>query len=310
LHPAIREQLLLFQNSFNQELRNEKLNVPEHVSHPPFHFDYVDSDIQNALAFRTERHSFIAITVPLVFSLSDVCRFLSKSGTVCTLLGVEHSTDEYSPLHAALFSTVLNFVVSHEFTHHVHGHLTRIDTDLSFRNEILDNGHIGDLEEQIQEIVADGYSIYHVLANLIDGSGRSWLAVLELGQKENHIQNQALFTLAILAVAAYFFAHPASQWTDLYKLTHPPQPVRMNCIIEEALNWSSHNNHHELNASMTMTRIQQIMAAASEAASTPANADHWRELISYLQTGAGARYYKDLTDGVNTYKQDRQTLGG
>jgi hypothetical protein len=44
-------------------------------------------------------------------------------------------------------------------------------TGPAFPNEIVDNGDLGDLDGQIREVVADGYSIYHVLANLIDGSG-------------------------------------------------------------------------------------------------------------------------------------------
>jgi hypothetical protein len=183
LHPTIREQLLLFQKSFNEELRNEKKNVPEHVSHPPFHFDYVDSTIENALAIRTEDYSFIAITLPLVFALSDVCRLLSRSVKVCLLLGVQPSEEEYSPLHAALFYAVLNFVVSHEYAHHVFGHVDLSDAGSSFPDEIAGGGDTGDLDGQVREVVADGYSINLVLANLLDGSGRSWAATVGLDGK-------------------------------------------------------------------------------------------------------------------------------
>ncbi len=46
------------QNALNEALRNEKQNVLEHVNHPPFHFDYIDSDVSNALAFGVPDYSF------------------------------------------------------------------------------------------------------------------------------------------------------------------------------------------------------------------------------------------------------------
>jgi hypothetical protein len=110
----LREHLRLIQETFNEALRNEKQGVPEHVDHPPFHVDYVDSSIQNALAFRYEDYSFIAITVPLIYALSNACLLLSKSPTVATLLGVQPSVEEYNALHAVLFSILTWFVLGHE----------------------------------------------------------------------------------------------------------------------------------------------------------------------------------------------------
>jgi hypothetical protein len=66
LHPTFRPLLASIQEALNEALRNEKKNVAEHVSHPPFYFDYVDSIVANALAFRFESWSFIGITMPLV----------------------------------------------------------------------------------------------------------------------------------------------------------------------------------------------------------------------------------------------------
>src|ERR1019366_9719159 len=76
--PPVRDQLRLIQKTFTEALRNERRDVPEHVDHPPFHVDYVESSIPNALAFRYEDYSFIDITVALVYSVSDVCLRLSK----------------------------------------------------------------------------------------------------------------------------------------------------------------------------------------------------------------------------------------
>ena len=43
LPPLLREQLRRIQETFNEALQNQKQDIPEHVDHPPFHVDYVDS---------------------------------------------------------------------------------------------------------------------------------------------------------------------------------------------------------------------------------------------------------------------------
>jgi hypothetical protein len=47
----------------NEALRNEKRNVAEHVKHPPFEFDYIDSPTVNARAIAIGGRSFIGITM-------------------------------------------------------------------------------------------------------------------------------------------------------------------------------------------------------------------------------------------------------
>jgi hypothetical protein len=50
--PSFQETLRRIQEDFNQALRNGKRTVPEHVDDQPFQFDYVDSGVKNAIAFR------------------------------------------------------------------------------------------------------------------------------------------------------------------------------------------------------------------------------------------------------------------
>jgi hypothetical protein len=81
------------QNALNEALSNEKQSVPEHVDHPPFHFDYIDSVVSNALAFRVPDYSFIGITMPLINTLWDSCVELSKSNAVGALLEVPETPE-------------------------------------------------------------------------------------------------------------------------------------------------------------------------------------------------------------------------
>src|SRR5581483_1196111 len=233
LPPVVRDQLRLIQKTFITALRNEKAHVPGHVDHPPFHVDYVDSDIPNALAFRYRGNSFIGITIPLVYSVSNVCLILSKSASIAALVGIRPSAGDYNELHAVLFSILISFIVAHEYTHHVHGHVIMPAAGSLFPNEILDNGRSRDLAAQIQEAVADGYAVYHVLANFVDGPGRSWLVVLKLDGTGSNIQDQILLSLLVLAVGSYLFLRqpPPLNPEDLYKDSHPPHVIRMDFIM-------------------------------------------------------------------------------
>lgn len=166
LPTTLQEQLRLIQDTFNIALSNERQGVVGHVDHPPFHIDYVDSDEENAFAFRYGGYSFIAITLPLIYRVSDVCLKLSKSPEIITMLSVNPSEDPYNEIHMMLFYALMAFVVTHEYTHVVRGHVDESGTIL--RNEFLSTVQNGNLDMQIQELAADGYAAYHVMANIFD----------------------------------------------------------------------------------------------------------------------------------------------
>lgn len=305
LPPTIRDQLRLIQQTFNEALRNEKQNVPEHVEHPPFHLDFIDSSIPNALAFQYQDHSFIGITIALVYSVSDVCLSLSTSETIATLTGVQPSREQYNGLHAVLFSVLLAFIVSHEYTHHVHGHaVSELTSGSLFLHEILDAGHIHNLDAQIQEVVADGYAIYHVLANFLNGAGRSWLVVLGLSTAEVSTQDQVLLSLVVIAAGAYLVLRqpPPLSPADIYKLSHPPQIVRMECLMQEVLNWCR-QNRPELQTFMTPSRYQQLMNAAIETSSSDAAVHMFADQARFCRSESGQKYITELHQGVNAYKR-------
>jgi hypothetical protein len=303
---VLQEQLRSIQESFNEALWNEKQNVPEHVDHPPFHVDYVDSGIQNAIAFRYGDYSFIAITVPLIYAMSDVCLLLSKSPTVATLLGARPSDEEYNELHAVLFYTLSAFVVAHEWAHHVHGHVCLPGEESIFPNEILDTGYNGSIDEQIKELVADGYSAYHVLANLIDSPTRPWiLTLLKLDADQANVQDEVLFSLFVVAVGAYLFVRPAPDFNEfnIYKLTHPPQAMRMNLIVREAILGWCRRFRPELEVSMTKSRVRNLMNAAIEATLRKSGTQVWGDQAAFLRSKEGAKYTSALDQGIDDYKQ-------
>lgn len=292
------------QQGMNEALRNEKQNVPEHQDHPPFHFDYVDSDTENALAFQYEGHSFIGITIPLVYRLWDVCLRLSGSQTITSLVGLDRNGCDREAMHVVLLQILTSLVVSHEYTHHVHGHLSADGARSVEHQEIGDSGARGSLEEQIIEADADGYAVYHVLANLIDASARSAVDLLRLADEPAGRQDQVLFACFVIAVAAHLFLRPAPalDQVGIYKLSHPPQAARMNLIMHNAIAWCW-QNRPQLATWMTVERFQLLMAAAAEATPGAGGAAIWTAQTEFLKSAEGDAYFRKLDAGVKAHVQ-------
>jgi hypothetical protein len=305
LQPAFRSLLAGIQEALNEALRNEKQNVPEHVDHLPFHFDFVDSRIPNALAFRFDGFSFIGITMPLVYMLWDACSRLSRSDAVLAALGIPLAPEVCDPIHALLLGTQLGFVVVHEYTHHVHGHLARSRSDTVFPNEILGARDSSNLERQAQEVDADGYAVYHVMADLIDGNRRHQaLSLLGLEEQKDSMQDEVLFSSFVVAVGAFLFTRPPStvDSAGIYQLTHPPQAARMNFILHFAISWCR-QNRPRLEAHMTRERFQSLMTAVATTTWGMNGGADWSAQTVFLQSDDGSRYISKLDHCVKAHIQ-------
>jgi hypothetical protein len=74
--------LALIQSALNEALQQADTSLAHHVICPPFHIDYIQPDVQNAVAFQYEGYSFIGLTEPLMHKLWDLCVAVSElSGT-------------------------------------------------------------------------------------------------------------------------------------------------------------------------------------------------------------------------------------
>jgi len=159
----------------NEALRLEGPNASGGIEHPPFHFDFVDvkHGIQNAHAFQYAGLSFIAVTLPMVKLIWDVSHRLSRSRLILELLrlGPEVNRDAFQGL---LFQIQMNFLVSHEYTHHIHGHvLEHTLGETEVWSEFSNQTTSGNLQSQAQELDADGYAEFLVLAHLLSGERRN-----------------------------------------------------------------------------------------------------------------------------------------
>src|SRR4029077_13981113 len=151
--------------------------------HPPFHFDYlqVTDGSKNAHAFQHGGFAFIVVTLPLVESLCRLSQWLSRSPLVLQLLGVDPGKVEPDAIQGLLLQAQLNFLVSHEYTHHIHRHCwANQNGAIGVWTEFLDDAACGNMHSQAQELDADGFAAYLVLAFLLRGERRE-TALSQLG---------------------------------------------------------------------------------------------------------------------------------
>lgn len=306
--PSFRSFLYFVQEAMNEALRSENENASGGVEHPPFHFDYlqVSKSTKNAHAFQHEGFSFIVVTLPLVELLWDLSQRLSTSPLVLQLLRIDPATANPGALHGLLFVAQLSFLVSHEYTHHVHRHINRDKDGIAGAwSEFLQDEMHGGIESQAQEIDADAYAIYLGLTNLLRGEGRNALTQMGWQDLPTIGADELLLMCFFLAITALFCA----LWRDdieirsVGEFRHPPAPVRIEYAIRVAQMWCGQN------ASVPPSwfgaeRFRMVFRAAVEAIGgiTP---EAWDAHILFLLSEEGAKYDQRLSQQFDAVRKGR-----
>jgi hypothetical protein len=302
-HPGIREMLGGFQEGFQEALR-DRPEQPDYVPHPPVHFDYIEATVPNALAFFADQFSFVGVTLPLILKLWQTCVLLSRSKFVDALLGAIPEPDKPERIVELCHTIQLSFVFCHEYTHIVHGHILPAKPQSAFADEIGDDGK-GNIEIQAQEVDADGHATFLVLNDLLNGPRRP-LTVKMLGLEErashfretqSELEDLTIFAAFVLAVGAYFYLRVpvAVDEVSVYKLTHPPQAVRMNYVMHIAMALAKHNREH-IASKMTRDRYQMFMGVIATALHGPKGTGNWDAQNAFLLSKQGEKYMAKLDE--------------
>ncbi len=294
----------------NEALRLEGINASGGVEHPPFHFDYLEvtRGIRNAHAFQYGGFSFIAVTLPLVELLWSISERLSRSSLVLQLLRLNPEEFDVDALHGLLFRLQLVFLVSHEYTHHVHRHCVETrECGIGVWTEFLQDAMGGNLNCQAQEIDADGYAAYLVLAHLLGGEGRQiTLSQMNRADIPDADADELLLTCFFLAVMAFFCAlwDERINMASVYQLTHPPPPVRIKYAIQVVEMWCGQNG----SAPLSSAKFQSLFHAAAEAIGGTGK-QAWDLHMSFLRSADGAQYDRQLFEEFEVHRQ-RGTSSG
>lgn len=310
--PSFRSFLHLMQKTMNETLRLEGVNASGGVQHPPFHFDYlaVGAGIRNALAFQHADFSFIVVTLPLVESVWHLSRRLSRSPIVVELLHLDPATVAPDAFQGLLFGIQLAFLVSHEYTHHVHRHCAESHGGLiGVWTEFLHDTTCGNMNSQAQELDADGYATYLVLAHLLRGEMRP-SALAELGRADmpGTDGDALLLTCFFLAVLAFFceFWRGDIDMASVYKFRHPPPPVRIKYMIQIAEMWCGQNGSVP-QSWFSPARFQELFRAASEVIGETSR-QTWDAQMSFLRGAEGVQYDQQLFERFEAVRQKRDEL--
>jgi hypothetical protein len=301
--------LYLIQDTMNEALRLEGVNASGGAAHPPFHFDYLDvaEGSANAHAFQHDDFAFIVVTLPMVLRGWHLSRALSHSPRICHLLSPAPDSLDAESLQGLLFQIQLNFLVSHEYTHHVHGHC--VDTPGAMAGlwtEFLDDASDGNLKAQAQELDADGYAIYLALAHLLRSNRRdSALAQLGPASASTMEGDVQLLTCFFLSVLAFFcaFWRGGIDMNSVHKFRHPPPRVRIKHAIQVAQMKCGQNDSAPASW-FSPERFRGFFGAAAEVIGGTARRD-WDAQMSFLRSPDGELYDGQLFEWFEAMRQKR-----
>jgi hypothetical protein len=303
--PSWRSSLYLIQDTMNEALRLEGVNASGGVEHPPFHFDYLDvaEGITNAHAFQHADFAFIVVTLPMVELVWHLSRQLSQSPLVVKLLGLDPVDPD--KLHGLLFQIQLDFLVSHEYTHHVHRHCVASHKGAAgVWTEFVNDARCGSINSQAQELDADGYAAYLVLAHLLRGERRQ-SALAELGRADMTDGDELLLRCFFLAVLAFFceFWRGNIDRVSVYQSTHPSPPVRIKYMIQVAEMWCGQNGSLP-QSWFSPARFQELFHAAAEIIGGT-DRQTWDAQMSFLRSADGVQYDRQLFERFEAMRQKR-----
>ena len=304
--PHLLEEL---QRVINQALGNARQDDPAHVAHGTFHFDYVDSDYVNALAFSAHGYAFIGVTIALINRLWETSSRLAHSPDVATVLLLPLAANR-ELVATQLFRLQLFFIVGHEWSHHVFGHPTALvlkDGDREppvFLDEIQ-IAALGGFESQTREVVVDGYSAYYTLTNLVIGDERPRaMALLAIQTQIEAEQDSILLACFIVAIAGFMFTSPPIELTaaTAYATSHPAQALRLRLLIESAGLWAAAYRPN-LSPEIAPDRFRTLFRAVATATWGMNGGTDWSNQIAFLVSNEGDQYAQRLIASRNAAVQ-------
>ncbi len=294
----------------NLALGNEGFNASGGADHPPYYFDFLEvkGQITNAHAFQCDDFAFIVMTLPMVELLSHLSYTLGQSPSVRELLGIGVEPMNENLLHHALFQLQFDFLLAHEYTHHVHGHCPpQTSGALTVWTEFLRGEENADLEKQAHELDADGYSAYLLLANLLQDENRyaSVLQAMGHAEKRSADSDELLFTVFFIVVLNVFcaFWRKRTEVSGLYKLVNPPPPIRINSIIRVAQMFAGQNGpvaetwfHPSRFTGLFRIAAMNIPGTGKQT---------WDSQIALLKTLEGEKYVRELSEAFEAARKGR-----
>jgi len=288
--PALRTFLEGLQAETNEALGMENANASGGVVHPPIHFDFLDSTLTNAHAIPLDDYWYIVLTLPLVISISETAKALSRSQSVLQLLNLKIEEMQHPDILWSFLGQILMlFLTAHEYTHLVHKH--KAGTVLSgMWTEFTISDDQGGIESQAEELNADSYSAYLNLAFLLRSERRE-RALIQFGRDTlpRRDADELIVSCYLLALMAFFRTRwPANISTPLDQLSHPPVPVRIDYLIKTVGMWCGQFDVLD-QPWFTSPQITALFQAAATGGNE-LNQKDWDVQVAFLTSAPGDVY--------------------
>jgi hypothetical protein len=161
----------------------------------------------------------------------------------------------------------------------------------------------GDIACQARELDADGYAAYIVLSHVLRGDRRnSALADLRAAALPDIEADQLLLTCYFLALLAFFCAlrRGVADAASIYRLAHPPAPVRIKYAVQVAEMWCGQNGSVP-SSWFAPARFQELFRGAAQLFGEPIR-QTWDAQMAFLKSPEGARYDEELFQVFETLR--------
>ena len=287
----------LVRDSLNGALSNVLPNEL-HCNTGSLYFNYIATDSATAEAFASETHSLIGMSVPMARDLLRRASRVGASPDVRVAIDLPHRSADVDHVPLAVAFLAMLFVASHEYCHHVLGHLSSALPPDDPRRAALP----GRLQSQTTELAADGYASMHLLQHAVRGDFRAVLGeMLALDGRDEPDCDRCLFLVVLVAVAATWFGTPPAVLDEhgIYQLPHPPRAVRLSAYMRHATIWAA--NCPSLADVIDRQGFANLMYLVGVASGDPRNADS-RQQHAFMRSNEGQAYLKVLHDNLDLHK--------
>jgi hypothetical protein len=228
---------------------------------------------------------------------------------VVKLLCLDPGMVEPDVLQGLLGQIQLNFLVSHEYAHHIHRHwVERQSGGIGVWTEFPHDATCGSINSQAQELDADGYAACLVLAHLLRGERRQ-SALAELGRADmpGIDGEMLLLTCFFLAVLAFFcaFWRGDIDMASVCQFTHPPPPVRIKYTIQVAKMWNGEIGSVP-QSWFSPERLRELFRAVADVIGGTAR-QTWDAQMSFLGSVEGVQYDRQLFERFEAVRRSGTT---
>ena len=262
-------------NYINEQLSDIGVNSTGGRVMPRLHFEMVEvkSDERKAHVFEAQEFTFIVVTQPMVDEMLKYARRLVKQNWAFMSLQIAPAANQ-EEIALLIWLMQMLFVTCHEYSHLVRGHMDQPQV-------------------QMQELDADGYSIYHNMPYFFHGGGNQF-ALKTLRTSGDGPLSNSILSCFILSIMLQFCARWVGNPTIESNMVreHPTPPVRIKSALLIVEMWCREVGSISTDwmTDGTLKNYYSMVASLLP----PDKKTTWDQHMSWLRSSEGEKYVDQL----------------